>query len=270
MADLRQAAQQALEALEKTHTQPGCEQWQAERKASVALRAALAQEEQEPVAYTRDVSRRMHEAGMTFHLGMPHAAVMEQMTRFHDLVCAEASIKAAAAFANPPRRETEREPGVCGRCGGLVYDPVVVQQEQEEPIRPTVQEMQNAAANLKLMEEMFGGSTALEQEEQPTRAQQMRDAGYTRRPTLREMGEQEQEPVAWWIPKAEQFCIKQPGERPFAKAWEPLYTTPPRRKWRGLTEEEIEDMSVTGTDSELRRQQFARAIEAVLRSKNHE
>jgi len=51
MADLRQAALQALEALEKTHTQPGCEQWQAERKASVALRAALAQPEQEPVAW---------------------------------------------------------------------------------------------------------------------------------------------------------------------------------------------------------------------------
>jgi hypothetical protein len=49
MNPLREAAQQALEALEKTHTQPGCEQWQAERKASVALRAALAQQEQEPV-----------------------------------------------------------------------------------------------------------------------------------------------------------------------------------------------------------------------------
>ena len=61
--------------------------------------------EQEPVAYTGDVALRMREAGMTFHLGMPHAAVMEQMTRFHDLVCAEASIKAAAAFATPPRRE---------------------------------------------------------------------------------------------------------------------------------------------------------------------
>jgi hypothetical protein len=45
MNSLREAAQQALEALEKTHTQPGCEQWQAERKASVALRAALAQQE---------------------------------------------------------------------------------------------------------------------------------------------------------------------------------------------------------------------------------
>jgi hypothetical protein len=71
------------------------------------------QEEQEPVAYTGDVARRMREAGMTFHLGMPHAVVMEQMTRFHDIVCAEASIKAAAAFAHPPRREwqslTDRE-----------------------------------------------------------------------------------------------------------------------------------------------------------------
>ena len=31
------------------------------------------------------------------------------------------------------------------------------------------------------------------------------------------------EPVAYWIPKAEQFCIAEPGERPFASAWQPLY-----------------------------------------------
>lgn len=35
-------------------------------------------------------------------------------------------------------------------------------------------------------------------------------------------------PVAWWIPKAEQFCLAKPsGERPFAKAWEPLYAAAP-------------------------------------------
>jgi hypothetical protein len=74
--------------------------------AITAVKAALAQEEQaEPVAYTGDVARRMREAEMTFHLGMPHAVVMQQMTRFHDLVCAEASLRAAAAFAIPPRRE---------------------------------------------------------------------------------------------------------------------------------------------------------------------
>ncbi len=35
------------------------------------------------------------------------------------------------------------------------------------------------------------------------------------------------QPVAWWIPKAEQFALaKKDGSRPFAKAWEPLYATP--------------------------------------------
>ena len=33
------------------------------------------------------------------------------------------------------------------------------------------------------------------------------------------------EPVAWWVPKAEQFAIMdKPKTRPFAKAFEPLYT----------------------------------------------
>ena len=35
---------------------------------------------------------------------------------------------------------------------------------------------------------------------------------------------QQGEPVAWWIPKAEQFCLSsKDGSRPFAKAWEPLF-----------------------------------------------
>jgi hypothetical protein len=150
MNDLRAAAQQALEALEDwdspvalpaiTALRAALEQqeqtcncrwvgdvqtqqctlheahvdaiheWAERAKAAEAKLAALTQQEQEPVAYTGDVARRMREAGMTFHLGMPHAAVMEQMTRFHDLVCAEASIKAAVAFATPPRRETEQKP----------------------------------------------------------------------------------------------------------------------------------------------------------------
>ena len=36
-------------------------------------------------------------------------------------------------------------------------------------------------------------------------------------------------PVAWWIPKAEQFCLAKPdGSRPFASAWQPLYTAAPQ------------------------------------------
>ena len=53
------------------------------------------------------------------------------------------------------------------------------------------------------------------------------------------------EPVAWWIPKAEQFCLAdKSGDRPFAKAWEPLYTAPqPTQAQAGavpLTDEQIE------------------------------
>lgn len=33
----------------------------------------------------------------------------------------------------------------------------------------------------------------------------------------------EQEPVAYWIPKTEQFCLADPKGRPFARAWEPLF-----------------------------------------------
>ena len=87
-----------------------------------------------------------------------------------------------------------------------------------------------------------------------------------------------QEPVAYWIPKAEQFCIADPSGRPFAKAWEPLYTTPPaaQRQWVGLTDEEIESLDcvyVNWLDYEQvetkGEKEFARAIEAKLKEKNN-
>lgn len=53
----------------------------------------------------------------------------------------------------------------------------------------------------------------------------------------------QQEPVAYWIPKAEQFCIASPSGRPFAKAWEPLYTYPPASK--PLTDEQWQSISDT-------------------------
>jgi hypothetical protein len=113
---------------------------------------------------------------------------------------------------------------------------------------------------------------ALAQEAQPNRAQQMRDAGHTRRPTLREMAEDEQEPVAWMVYTLDgkSVCVTDnPADFTEQHKALPLYTHPPRREWQGLTEEEIEDMSVNGTNSELRRRQFARDIEAALKEKNH-
>ncbi len=85
--------------------------------------------------------------------------------------------------------------------------------------------------------------------EQPERAQRMRDAGYIRRPTLREMAALEQpvqEPVAWIQPdhlqKARQapfLCRVEPTQR--CADFVPFYTHPPRRSWRGLKEWEIND-----------------------------
>jgi hypothetical protein len=93
-------------------------------------------------------------------------------------------------------------------------------------------------------------------------------------PDVPEAGFGNMEPVAWWIPKAEQFCIKQPGERPFAKAWEPLYTHPPR-EWKGLTRSQIDYVMTQHypLDSLLRENVDAfetcvRDIEQALKEKN--
>jgi hypothetical protein len=75
--------------------------------------------------------------------------------------------------------------------------------------------------------------------EQPNRAQAMRDAGYTRRPTLREMAEPEQEPVAWMRKRDNRLAVNDGGI--FDCDWTPLYAHPPRREWRGLKEWEIND-----------------------------
>jgi hypothetical protein len=54
---------------------------------------------------------------------------------------------------------------------------------------------------------------------------------------------------------------------PNHKGWvEPLYTHPPRREWQGLSEEEFGYIYVRSATHE----EFARAVEAALRSKNHD
>ena len=45
-----------------------------------------------------------------------------------------------------------------------------------------------------------------------------------------------QAPVAYWIPKAEQFCLApKDGTRPFANAWRPLYDHPPAQHTISVT-----------------------------------
>ena len=103
--------------------------------------------------------------------------------------------------------------------------------------------------------------------EQPDRAQKMRDAGYTRRPTLREMAEpeQEQEPVAWMFDwdvydptnLGPDFSQTKPND---GKTWTPLYTAPPRRE--PLSEEELDRLWREPMSADWEHREYARAIEA--------
>jgi hypothetical protein len=83
----------------------------------------------------------------------------------------------------------------------------------------------------------------------------------------------EQEPVAWqWLNTAH-FRKKLPADAEL-RAWNPLFTHPPRREWRGLTDKEIRDLWSWSATVEAERtattQQhaFARAIEAALKERN--
>ena len=87
-------------------------------------------------------------------------------------------------------------------------------------------------------------------------------------------------------------ALEQPEQEPFGYIWPtgrhpefrytkqmrdgvagmPLFTHPPRREWRGLTEDEINCVvPYCHNEFDLTEfKDFARAIEAALRSKNHE
>lgn len=87
---------------------------------------------------------------------------------------------------------------------------------------------------------------------------------------LRErLAQPEQKPVAWrHRGNLHEFDPSDWAEGPVT----PLYTTPPRREWQGLTEQEIKDCEkqamVNGSLPFEQRFFFARAIEAKLKERN--
>ena len=74
------------------------------------------------------------------------------------------------------------------------------------------------------------------------------------------------EPVAWFCKLPDnKISIKIVG-KPTEGNWEPLYTTPPKKEWVGLTHTELEDcilISEWATWIEV-----GRAIEQALKDKN--
>jgi len=95
----------------------------------------------------------------------------------------------------------------------------------------------------------------------------------------------EQEPVAWMSPASESMIGKTDENgsayhiittsKKTANNSVPLFTHPPRREWRGLTEEEKRECA-QAMDAEPLAEgwselvKFARAIEQALKEKNHE
>ena len=96
---------------------------------------------------------------------------------------------------------------------------------------------------------------------------------------LRQALETEQEPVAWMHTFIEGNVITHIpadiGRHP--ERWTPLYTSPPKREWVGLTTDEIwECNKASGSAVEFHIcyehqnvEDFAESIEAKLREKNH-
>jgi hypothetical protein len=77
------------------------------------------------------------------------------------------------------------------------------------------------------------------------------------------------EPIGWIYEDDEgrMMFTQMPHPDPL---WEPVYKAAPKRKWQGLTDEEIEAGFITNTccDDLVVYEHIARAIEAKLKEKN--
>ena len=85
------------------------------------------------------------------------------------------------------------------------------------------------------------------------------------------LAQPEQEPVAWVLHRElfwpyEYEVISEHGDNAI-----PLYTTPPKRNWVGLTDEVIDKVAAHLDDTTIgwSTHEFARAIEAKSKEKNH-
>ncbi len=88
------------------------------------------------------------------------------------------------------------------------------------------------------------------------------------------LAQQEQEPVAWRSQNATPpggFVIFQQYPQALADLGgviEPLYTAPPRREWRSLSEEEINETLDNNLEGGTSLFDICRAIEQALKEKN--
>jgi hypothetical protein len=253
MNNLRAAAQQALEALEYIHTETTAEEDKLIHTAITALRSALAQQEQ---ADTNWLKARPHVEQFINSLGYD-MTITDERVRFE--AREKVDVRAQQKQENLTRQMPE----------WMDYDPAT------DVL--TIHGRRYSAA-------MFGeqgflspvGTLLQVAEGQP-------DCITLTTVPLGQQG-QEQEPVAHYYAKHLAIAIWEKHYKVVAPDWRPLPDlmgvltqidnmavglAPPRRAWQGLTEEEIYPLySEPSSDAEM--VEFARAIEAALRSKNYE
>ena len=88
------------------------------------------------------------------------------------------------------------------------------------------------------------------------------------------LAQPEQDPVAW-ISTGTARMIHWTADKPaYGDDWAPLYTTPPQRKWVGMTKEEIAEFDTWHDNREeeigwVNPSEIVAYIEAKLRSKNN-
>jgi len=134
MTTRRQAAQQALEAL-TIYSDAQCSP--KGRNAITALREALAQPEQEPVEVDRATMELAESVGLIGPASRTHD-LHSAIQRFHDLICVNATIKAAQMAADaireatPPAAQPEQEPVAWGVFEGNLHDMFFTQEEAQE------------------------------------------------------------------------------------------------------------------------------------------
>jgi len=97
-----------------------------------------------------------------------------------------------------------------------------------------------------------------------SRGQKMRDAGYTRRPTIREMAE----PVSWGVDWSDPSCCTIIKQHPDGVKEVVAVEYSPPRVWKSITPDEIYELyNEPRSDSEM--VEFARAVESKLKERNH-
>lgn len=184
MTTLREAAQQALEALE-AFMQDDLRPYDAQ-KAITALRAAMAQQAEINVPVPNGLAQSDAE------FWLRHRADIIEACRAHGLTIVTTAHGAhLMQLGKIEAQQADPAPGWCKHCKQYsIEEPLPAQQEPDlrgaNPIGLTPPQKDLQRAQFR--------ADALAQRAEPSRTQRMRDAGYTRRPTAREMVEKD-EPV---------------------------------------------------------------------------